>query len=378
MTLSADCNLPVVRPVAAPSDGVRPAGFLTRQERLIGSLIGTAMGDAIGLPYEGLSRRRAARMLGAPSRHRLFFGRGMVSDDTEHACMTAQALITSGGDVALFRKHLAWRLRWWLLPLPAGVGLATARAILRLWVGISPERSGVFSAGNGPAMRAPILGAATDDLQALRPLVRASTRLTHTDEKAEFGALAAALAAHLACRQERVAGEDFLAQLKTLLKGDGAEFLALMQSAVESARQGQATADFAAALGLGQGVSGYMYHTMPVVIQAWLRHQGDFRAAIIAMVECGGDADSTAAILGGIVGAGTGRQGIALEWQSGLLEWPRSLGWMARLGAKLGAEPAGSSDKCAPGLFFPAVLLRNLFFLAVVLFHGFRRLLPPY
>lgn len=378
MTTSVHDDLRVAPALAGPLAAGPSRGLPTEQARLIGSLIGTAMGDAIGLPYEGLSRRRGARMLGRPERHRLFFGRGMVSDDTEHACMTAQALITSGGDVALFRKHLAWRLRWWLLPLPAGVGLATARAILRLWVGISPERSGVFSAGNGPAMRAPIIGAAVDDLQALRALVRASTRLTHTDEKAEFGALAAALAAHLAGRQEHVAGEDFLAQLKRLLDGDGAEFLALMQAAVQSAGQGQATSAFAAAIGQGQGVSGYMYHTMPVVIQAWLTHPRDFRAAIIAMVECGGDTDSTAAILGGIVGAATGRQGIPLEWQSGLLEWPRSLNWMVRLGTRLGADTAGSSGKRAPELLFPAVLLRNLFFLAVVLFHGFRRLLPPY
>jgi ADP-ribosyl-[dinitrogen reductase] hydrolase len=375
---SVQDDLRVTPSMAGPSEA-GSCGLLAKQARLIGSLIGTAMGDAIGLPYEGLSRRRGARMLGRPERHRLFFGRGMVSDDTEHACMSAQALITSGGDVSLFRKHLAWRLRWWLLPLPAGVGLATARAILRLWIGISPERSGVFSAGNGPAMRAPIIGAATDDLGALRALVRASTRLTHTDEKAEFGALAAALAAHLAGRQASpVAGDDFLARLAELLKGDGAEFLALMQSAVQSASQGQATAAFAASLGLGQGVSGYMYHTLPVVIQAWLRHQGDFRAAIIAMVECGGDTDSTAAILGGIVGASCGPAGIPLEWKNGLLEWPRSLGWMERLGVRLGADPAGPSEQRAPGLFFPAVLLRNLFFLAVVLFHGFRRLLPPY
>lgn len=348
------------------------------QARLTGSLIGTAMGDAIGLPYEGLSRQRGASMLGAPTRQRLFFGRGMVSDDTEHACMTAQALIVSGGDVRLFRKNLASRLRWWLLPLPAGVGLATARAILRLWAGFSPEKSGVFSAGNGPAMRAPIIGAAIDDLQALRPLVRASTRLTHTDEKAEFGALAAALAAHMAARQAQVAGADFLAQLTTLLAGEGGEFLVLMEAAVQSVSQGQTVPQFAAALGQGQGVSGYMLHTLPVVIHAWLTHQNDFRAAIVAIVECGGDTDSTAAILGGIVGAACGAAGIAADWQSGLLEWPRSIRWMERLGSALAQAPVAGVKKRAPELFFPAVLLRNVFFLGVVLFHGFRRLLPPY
>lgn len=349
-----------------------------KQARLTGSLIGTAMGDAIGLPYEGLSRRRCASMLGAPTRHRLFFGRGMVSDDTEHACMTAQALIISGGDVAAFRKNLASRLRWWLLPLPAGVGLATARAILRLWVGINPERSGVFSAGNGPAMRAPIIGAAIDNTQALRALVRASTRLTHTDEKAEFGALATALAAHMAARQTRVAGDDFLAQLTALLAGDGGEFLALMTHAVQAVSQGQTTQEFAATLGLGQGVSGYMLHTLPVVIHAWLTHQSDFRAAIVAIIECGGDTDSTAAILGGIVGASCGPSGIPADWQNGLLEWPRSIRWMTRLGSALAEAPVTGVKKRAPELFFPAVLVRNVFFLGVVLFHGFRRLLPPY
>lgn len=353
---------------------------LDLQARLTGSLIGTAMGDAIGLPYEGLSRQRGAKMLGAPTRQRLFFGRGMVSDDTEHACMTAQALIVSGGDVAVFRKNLASRLRWWLLPLPAGVGLATARAILRLWVGVSPEKSGVFSAGNGPAMRAPLIGVATDDLQALRPLVRASTLLTHTDEKAEFGALAAALAAHMASRQAQVAGADFLAQLTTLLAGEGGEFVALIEAAVQSVSQRQTVAEFAAALGLERGVSGYMLHTMPVVIHAWLTHPHDFRAAIVAIVECGGDTDSTAAILGGIVGASCGPAGIPADWQSGLLEWPRSIRWMRRLGCALALAqaPVAGVKKRAPELFFPAVLLRNVFFLGVVLFHGFRRLLPPY
>ena len=353
-------------------------GLPSKQAHLVGSLIGTAMGDSIGLPYEGLSRHRGAKMLGAPTRQRLFFGHGMVSDDTEHACMTAQALIVSGGDVAVFRKNLASRLRWWLLPLPAGVGLATARAILRLWVGISPERSGVFSAGNGPAMRAPIIGAAIDDMHALRALVRASTRLTHTDEKAEVGALAAALAAHMAARQGQVAGDDFLAQLTALLAGEGGEFLALMRRAVQAANQGQTTQEFAAALGLERGVSGYMWHTLPVVIHAWLTHQNDFRAAIISIVECGGDTDSTAAILGGIVGASCGPTGIPAEWQSALLEWPRSIRWMTRLGRVLAQAPVAGVKKRVRDLFFPVVLLRNVFFLGVVLFHGLRRLLPPY
>jgi len=145
-----------------------PASF-DRQHAIEGALLGTAVGDAIGLPYEGLSRRRASRLLGLPDRHRFLFGRGMVSDDTEHSCMVLQALVASGDDEEAFARHLAGRLRFWLVGLPAGIGLATLRATLRLCVGVPPRHSGVFSAGNGPAMRSAVLGAAINDMDLLRP-----------------------------------------------------------------------------------------------------------------------------------------------------------------------------------------------------------------
>jgi ADP-ribosylglycohydrolase len=62
------------------------------------TLMSMAVGDSVGLPLEGLSPRRAARLFPPPHRQRLILGRGMVSDDTEHACMTAQALIASAGE----------------------------------------------------------------------------------------------------------------------------------------------------------------------------------------------------------------------------------------------------------------------------------------
>ena len=126
---------------------------LPRPEAVIGSLLGSAVGDAMGLCCEGLSKRRQQRMYGAITGYHLCWGRGMISDDTEHACLTAQALIVSGGNLHAFTQSLAWRLRWWLLGLPAGVGFATGRALGKLWLGWPAHRSGVYSAGNGPAMR---------------------------------------------------------------------------------------------------------------------------------------------------------------------------------------------------------------------------------
>ena len=90
---------------------------------ILGCLIGTAVGDAPGLPYEGISPRRAFKMLGPPTRFRFLFGRGMVSDDTEHTVLVAESLIESGGEAALVEKAFARRLNRWFLLLPAGVGL---------------------------------------------------------------------------------------------------------------------------------------------------------------------------------------------------------------------------------------------------------------
>jgi hypothetical protein len=129
------------------------------------------------LSYEGMSPSRARKLLGPPERYRFVFGRGMISDDTDHTCMVAQSLIESGDNVDTFTRRFASRLRWWILALPAGVGNATARSCINLWLGIRPAKSGVYSAGNGPAMRAAIFGATIDDVLKLLEYVRASSRL---------------------------------------------------------------------------------------------------------------------------------------------------------------------------------------------------------
>ncbi|HEX9326135.1 MAG TPA: ADP-ribosylglycohydrolase family protein, partial [Reyranella sp.] len=101
------------------------------EDAIVGCLLGTAVGDAVGLWCEGMSPRRQRRFH-AQVGHHFLFGHGMTSDDTEHACMVAQALIVSAGDEDRFLKSLGRRLRWWLLGLPAGIGRATLRATFKL------------------------------------------------------------------------------------------------------------------------------------------------------------------------------------------------------------------------------------------------------
>ena len=108
---------------------------------LHGSLAGGAIGDSLGLAFEGLSRKRGKNILGHPIPNRLFFGYGMVSDDTEHACMTAVSLIKSKGDPELFEKELISQLRCWFLCLPPATGMATAKACLKSLIGIPPDEN---------------------------------------------------------------------------------------------------------------------------------------------------------------------------------------------------------------------------------------------
>ena len=307
------------------------------REPVVASVLGTAVGDALGLPFEGLPKRRVARMLGAgPLGHHFLLGRGMVSDDTEQSVFVVQSLFECQGDVDRFQRSLARRLRIWVLLVPAGIGLATLKACGRLLVGVSPSRSGVPSAGNGAAMRSAVIGAWFGaDLENLRRFTEASCRVTHTHPLAIEGALAVARAAAAASL-----GEDIGAAAR-------AEFKAPEWQKPPSSER---------------GVSGFVVATVLAALGCVESHAGDFRGAVEDAVRRGGDTDTLAAIVGGIVAAGTGREGIPAEWRAGIVEFPRSVAWMETLG---------------PYSWW-LLPIRNLVFLWVVLLHGFRRLLPPY
>jgi len=352
-----------------------------------GCLLGTAIGDALGLSFEGLTRQVLEERQPDLQRYHFILGKGMVSDDTEHTCILAQALIEAQGDIASFERALARRLRHWLLLLPAGVGWATLRAGLKLWLGLMPPHSGVFSAGNAPAMRSALLGVCYGhDLPRLRQLVRVATHLTHTDPKAEYGALTVAIAAYLASEPSQVEPTVLIAQLHTALCGGGqaqppsdaaaSECLRLIAHVVGSVEEGETTLAFAQhALGLKQGVSGYVYHSVPVAIHAWLSYPNDFEQAVQTVILCGGDTDTVAAITGALVGTRVGVDGLPKQLLDNLYEYPRSVSWMQKLGVSLHHSCTQKTPQPVPEVFWGSVLVRNLGFLVVVLLHGFNRLL---
>lgn len=338
-------------------------------DRYLGCLIGTAIGDSLLLPAEGMSRKQIARRFPGPVRQRLVLGWGMVSDDTEHAFLTAQALLSAGTDADAFARGLARRLRWWLLGLPGGCGKATALGLLRSWCGVGPRHSGVRSAGNGPSMRAALIGLRfAGDPDRRRVFIAASTAITHCDAQALDAAQAVAEAAAWAAHGNRDSAEIWQRWLHT---ASDPRWAAQLRKAHDLFSGGASVDDLAACLSCPAKVTGYSLLSVPVALFAWLRHRHDPAACLERLLQCGGDTDTMGAIAGALLGIDGGPGCFPDHWRERIGDWPLSMTTLRRAGAALGAQPGRPVS-----WWWPLQPMRNLLFLAIIICHGLRRLLP--
>src|SRR6476660_5066069 len=127
--------------------GTQRNHVMVTADRIAGTLLVTALGDALGLATEGMSARAIARRFGRAERFHLIGRTGFVSDDTEQAALVAQCLARHPDDVDRCVRAFRRSLLGWFCRLPWGVGRATVRACVRIGLGLA--RRGVMSAGNG-------------------------------------------------------------------------------------------------------------------------------------------------------------------------------------------------------------------------------------
>jgi ADP-ribosylglycohydrolase len=170
-------------------------------------LYGLAIGDALGMPTQMLSRRQITQRWGpvltgfepAPPGHPIAAGMpaGAVTDDTEQAVLLGRLLLSGPVDP----RELAAALVGWERDMAARgsldlLGPSTRRALDAVLAGTPPEEAGVSGDTNGAAMRITPVGikVAPGDPKTLVDAVQAASLVTHNTSVALAGAAAVAAA----------------------------------------------------------------------------------------------------------------------------------------------------------------------------------------
>ncbi len=361
------------------AQGLSEPSLLRHRARLNSILVATALADAHGLAVEGLSPRRLKRWY--PHHLPVFSvwpGRGLVSDDTEHAAITAQALAMSAGHPQAFEKELARRLKRWFWALPPATGLATGRALIRLTLGVSPEKSGARSAGNGACMRAPILGAMVTSSGGLYDLVRRSSRMTHRDDRAIFGAFLIARWVQLTLASGQPPSLGALRQTTLHMAREKEAWGSVFDRLEASVAQGQSAEAFVAEQGWKAGPTGFVMHTVPAALHVLYSVKGSWEEVVRAAVRLGGDADSVGALVGAMASVDPARGPLPSAWVKDLDDRPLTVEWLQHVEHAARQAMLEGRSVQPPEIPYGTMVLRNLGFLGLVLAHGIRRLLPPY
>lgn len=333
-------------------------------DRVAGALLGVALGDALGLPFEGLSALRVRRRAGTFDRFRLLGRTGYVSDDTEQTALLAEALAGGGGQAAILRRFRRSMIGW-LARLPFGIGFSTLRACTRMALGCSSP--GVRSAGNGAMMRAGIVGAHLASAPSLRREIgRAVAALTHTDPRGVEAALYVAEVSARAVVSASSADPHALVRSARSELEEPATAQAV-DRALELAADSISVEEAAEAL----GNTGFAVHSAGLATFCFVRFGASPMRAIEAAIRAGGDTDTHAAIVGGWVGALHGASALPRPLLDAIHDGPFGPTHLASLAASL------ATGAPVPRWSPLAALARNLALYPVILAHGFSRLLQP-
>jgi ADP-ribosyl-[dinitrogen reductase] hydrolase len=349
-----------------------------RKEHIEGLLVGVAAGDALGLPRKGLSRRAALASYGRPRlKYRCLPLRGMYSDDTQLMLMSAQAILNSRSDARCFRSALRARLAWFLLSFPVGVSKPTLLAAAKCWLSWAKLPSGVNSAGSDPATRAMFCALALNGTgNRIFKWVEDSTRLTHTHPLTVDGCKVLAQLASVAAttKLESLAPVEALNEvIATSSEAELRDYLERLLPFLEARRS---SSYVARQFGWDRGISNYIVPTTVMATYCWLRNPSDYSRAVASAIRLGGNSDTLAAIVGGLVGAHIGVSALPPELTQGLGGYPHGAAWMVKLSERFSHWPHGSEDlHIAPGLPSNPIMqvLRNLFALAPILLHRLTR-----
>jgi ADP-ribosylglycohydrolase len=299
--------------------------------RARGALYGLAIGDALGMPTQMLSRAEIVRRWGpllpgfepAPPGHPIAGGMpaGAVTDDTEQAVLLARLLVKGRGTID--PHELAAALTKWERAMAERgsldlLGPSTKRAVAAILAGVPPQEAGAAGTTNGAAMRiAPVGIAVPVALHNPTPGVMLSTlvdctvmasSVTHNTGVALAGAAAVAAAVSAGVSGATVAEATALGiQAARLAAGRGhwvagADVAARIEWAtgLVAGHDQEVAADLIYRM---VGTSLATQESVPAAFAVLATVPADpWRACRIA-ASLGGDSDTIAAMTGAIAGA---------------------------------------------------------------------------
>jgi ADP-ribosylglycohydrolase len=190
------------------------------QDQLAGSILGQALGDALGFVVEAQPPDVAKAYVDqwlrtgrAAARRHQHFPFGQYSDDTQLSRELLRSFRESRGwNVEAFAARLAELFRD---RRAVGAGRGTTTAALRLLMGVPWDRAGTPApyAGNGSAMRAGPLGILVPDRAAMCHAAQEQSRITHLDPRCAAGAISVARAVALAASRQAIQAEAFITEI---------------------------------------------------------------------------------------------------------------------------------------------------------------------
>jgi ADP-ribosylglycohydrolase len=285
------------------------------EEQYIGCLVGLAVGDALGYPIEGMSLRQIREKYG-PAGLGDFVSRhghppGSYSDDTQLTLAVAHALLEAGEQPveelmeAMARAFVAW---YKSPEMARGPGLSTLAACANLARGGPWSASGLPDAkGCGAPMRvAPIALRYFREPEKMHQVAGQSARITHAHPTAVAASVANA------CAVAYVLERKPPGELLDVLLSVAAPFSAEMEEALLKVRACQGAEPEAAFAELGE--TGSSEHVLASALFCFLRTPEDYRATVLAGINCTGDSDSIGAMAGALSGAYNGVGAIPERW----------------------------------------------------------------
>lgn len=302
-----------------------------------GALLGTAVGDALGMPIEMLSHQNVRTYYKGIKEFRADEKRGDLAagqwtDDTQLAFALADVLAHTETPRTLSdapeRAAAAFVA---LQPVARRWGQTTTGAVEALAAGTPWQEAGVPDRPtNGAAMRAAPLGVwwamidppRADAIAALTPLCT----FTHRDPAAVVGALGQAYAIRctLQADADTFAPEAFwddLCAMTTWLEDEVGD--TSRRNSQRLARLDGHLDDFPLDLQeICDGTGSLIDESWPFVVAMFARNPHLTEATLLSAINVGGDADTVGAMLGALLGGLNGCSAFPDEWHEGLEDAP--------------------------------------------------------